>query len=666
MNLEKYKNLFLSESQQYLSILESNISKLEKNLGDESSIDELFRAFHSIKGMASAMGFQEISKLSHVLENLLDEVRSEKITVNEAVISILWEGRDLLDALVSNIEKDVTSDEELSNRCAEVIAKCKSSDSQKEEFSKDKKSQPKVAVKDETEKESLSSNKTGQEIRVTIRLSNECAIPAARGFLIHKRLSSIYTIINCDPQLEKIRKGDFDREITFTIETDVNEDEILKSFKGLTDVSEIIFPDSKQRTNPIETTKPVEVEKIKDSQGKPKAPAVTGSHGNIKVSAKFLDDLIDQTGEVLISALHLNNFALKNFDSMELSDSSNKIIQSLKEVYEKVLMVRMTPLELITEKIPRLVRELSRKTKKSINFEIEGQEILIDRAILGELDSPLIHMIRNCVDHGIEPPEVRIKSGKPEKGSISIHAYHDRGMVLIKVSDDGGGIDPNKLKEKAIQKGLLTREQANHMSESEANKIICMPGFSTAETVSEVSGRGVGMDAVQNMVDTFDGELVIGSKLGKGTEFQIKLPLTVSSAKVLMFKISDQTYAFPISKIKKTLEVSKDSIKSQQGKKALVFENNLIPLIPLREFFKLSNENDNKQVDPVPVVVVDYHGKSIAISVDLFEGQQEVVMKPLSDTLKEIPLISGATVLANGQAMFILDLNKLIQMGRMA
>jgi two-component system chemotaxis sensor kinase CheA len=365
-------------------------------------------------------------------------------------------------------------------------------------------------------------------------------------------------------------------------------------------------------------------------------------------------------GEVLIHGLQNEDFIRKLNTSLDLNFSAREMVKKLRGIYENVLQVRMNPLNLITDKLPRTVRDLARQTGKIIQIEMSGTDILMDRSILEELDSPLLHIIRNCIDHGIETPQERKKAGKPERGTISLRTQLDQGLVEIEIRDDGKGLNPQKIREKAIEKKILTPEQSGILTDEDIFMLICSPGFSTHTQVTDISGRGVGMDVVKNMVESYDGFLDIQSVLHEGTKFTIRLPVTVSIVNVLLFKVEKQTYAFPISRIDRTVEIPKEKIQKQQGKDVFIYEDQMVPLINLNHLLGFETSDGNNK--GYPVVLVERRGKQFGIRVSSLLGQEEVVLKPLSKALKEIEIIFGATILANGRPTFILDVNKIIQM----
>ncbi|HLB05773.1 MAG TPA: chemotaxis protein CheA, partial [Thermodesulfobacteriota bacterium] len=377
----------------------------------------------------------------------------------------------------------------------------------------------------------------------------------------------------------------------------------------------------------------------------------------VKVNTSLLDYFVGAIGELIINKSRLHQVS-KGIPSKELKDGLNQLDRLVRDLQTQVMSVRMMPIESVTEKFPRVVRDLARKEGKEVNLDIEGQDIELDRSIIEGLGNPLIHLIRNCVDHGIELPDERRALGKALPARISIRASREKDQVSIEVSDDGRGMDPERLKDAAIKKGVITHEEAAEMDNNEALFLTCLPGLSTAKEVSDVSGRGVGMDAVKSAVESMGGGIDIDSRLGEGSTITLKLPLTVAIIQSLLVELAPEIFAIPINRVLRTLEVEREDVKMSQKQKLIDFNGYLIPLLSLRKILGLPSLPAQERF--IPVVVTEVRGRVVGLVVDKFLGQQETFIKPLGRPLNKIAGLSGTTVLGNGRTIFLLDMGNLI------
>lgn len=649
MDMSKYKALFFNESQERLATLDNSILALEKNPGDFAQVDEMFRAFHSIKGMAASMGFSQVAALAHALEDLLDCARSRRESMPPAWIEAFLAGRDHLESLIKTHEKDDVIDAMLPEIHAFIVT-VKALE------------KPAATALPPPDDRAADAPVAPGGTQVTIVLSAKVSLPAARGFLVHKRLSERFGAIVSVPSLEQIKRGEFERQLRFTLPAVVSEGDVHECLKSFGDLERVEI----HHTAPKSTAAPGGLgfdDFVRPAQEKEVVVAAPAS-GKIKVPTEFLDRMINGMGELLIDSFRMQNLLQASRANLEIRTAMRRQLKDLRALYDRVLTIRMTPLEVLTEKLPRVVRDLARKTGKSVQLDMSGADLLLDRSILEDLDAPILHLIRNAVDHGLETPDERKRAGKPERGMVALRAAVEQGLMVLEIADDGRGLDAEKIKAKVVERGLLRPQDVANLSESQALMLVCLPGFSTAEQVTDISGRGVGMDAVRGMVESCNGTLEIQSTIGQGTIFRLRLPLNVSIVKVLLFSVASQTLALPISRIARTLEIE------AQPQAAFTFEEQQVPLLSMREMLGYEKREavrpgDHEMIGSasaaVPVVLIGQHGRHYGLQVDRLLGQQEVVLKPLSRSLKSLPWISGATILSSGKPAFVLDINRILQ-----
>ncbi|MDO8447119.1 MAG: chemotaxis protein CheA [Deltaproteobacteria bacterium] len=649
MDMSKYKGMFLAEAGEHLNNMNQLVLALEKEPGKKEDIDSLFRAAHSIKGMAASMGYQEISELSHKMEDMMDRFRKEEMSVTPEATDILLEGIDALERLVEAVEQDRPADVDI----AKIIEKIKGYGAQKLVASGQTLV---VSEKPATEVEppATAHRPLTTGFNISIEISPDSQAPSVRAFLIIRRIKELGDLLSTIPSEAEIKNGKFSGRLSAKISTDAAQDKIEEAIRGGGEVVSVAFEPISAEVSiaePAEQSKPetpnLKAETVKEHE----LPKV------VKVNTSLLDYFVNAIGELIINKSRLHQVS-KGIPSKELKDGLNQLDRLVRDLQTQVMSVRMMQIESITERFPRVIRDLARKEGKEVDLDIEGQDIELDRSIIEGLGNPLIHLIRNCVDHGIELPDERRASGKPRTARISIKASREKDQVSIEVSDDGRGMDPERLKDAAIKKGVITQEQAAEMDNKEALFLTCLPGFSTAKKVSDVSGRGVGMDAVKSAVESMGGGIDINSRVGEGTTITLRLPLTVAIIQSLLVELAPETFAIPINRVLRTLEVEKSDVKMSQKQKLIDFNGYLIPLLSLRKILGLPSLPAQERF--IPVVVTEVRGRIVGLVVDKFLGQQETFIKPLGRPLNKISGLSGTTVLGNGRTIFLLDMGNLI------
>ncbi len=668
MDMSKYKDLFISEAREHVQGMSSCILVLEKEPGSEPSINELFRHAHSVKGMAASMGYGKISELSHRLEDMMDVVRKGQTTITSPIIDVLLDGVDLLESLVDAVEKDAGLD---GIDTAALIAKVRevtegrpgASASAKGEASE---TVPEPAaepvpepVQEPSEPEEVSPE-PGQgagELVVRFEITTDSLVPAARAYLAVRKLEALGQVHRTDPPVEEIKAGHYAGPVTVAM-SGVPSEAVLKTLQSLAEMGAVHVTRSEEElpsTDAGTAESPESSSTPSPSSARKEVAPATGAK-TVRISTALLDTFINLVGELIVTKGRLNDL-LTGSGSREVDQVLTRLDHLVGGLHGEVMKVRMMPLETVTQRLPRVVRDLARKSDKKVSLEIVGAEIELDRAILEELGDPLIHILRNAVDHGLEASKERKTAGKDETGRIVLRAFRERDMVYVQIVDDGRGMDLERIKAKAVEKGVLSKDQARVISDEETVMLVCRPGFSTATQVTDVSGRGVGMDVVQSTVESLGGSLSIESHTGEGTTFTLKLPLTVAIVKMLLVSLVDHIFAVPITRVARTIRVQREDVNESQGRRYMNLDEDLVSLLDLGELLKIDRRTDGRPV--YNVVLVEATNRMVGLVVDTVVGQVDIVVKPLCYPIQYLKRYSGMTVLGDGRIVPILDLGNL-------
>jgi len=608
MDVTKFREMFLVEAAEHLELMVDILVQLDSDPEDQDGIDALFREAHSIKGMAATMEHAEMAKLAHHLEDRLDDCR-QLGRVSGIEIDWLLEAVDLLELLLDDIRK-----EQPERSVDSFIA------SMPKESAAEAGSVMKVKV--------AGSALHGRGLLVQLQLQEAVVAPGPRFLVLLKRLADFGTILESIPSTEDLFQGDAPDQLLVRLESDVPQEQIYQQLQKYSELQEIIFPDEPEEEKPRNK----------------KAPGKT-----VRVSTELLDHLINLTGELITNRYQMQS-AVKEHNWQELDDGVGRLARLVKNLHHQVLQVRMVSLESLAGRLSRTVHDLSRSSGKEIQLKLEGTEIELDRAIVEELTDPLIHMVRNAVDHGIE-----------QSGTISIKAWRERDQVLVQVADDGRGIDPEKIRQRALGKGLLNPAQAKTIRNYDLFQLICQPGFSTAEEISETSGRGVGMDVVKTAVERVGGILLIDSIPGEGARITLKLPLSLAIIRVLIVECAGARMAMPITRVVQTVEISPDEVQSSGKQLMIHYQDELLPMLSLRKILKSPK---GSQINPIPLVITEVMGRKVALVVDRLVGQREVFVQRLPAPFDRVRGCSGGTILGDGQIIFLLDLQSLFERPR--
>jgi two-component system, chemotaxis family, sensor kinase CheA len=672
MDTSQYMSMFLEESLDNLQTLNESLLELEQNPEDIDKVNEIFRVAHTIKGMAATMGFNDIAELTHKMEDVLSEFREGELKVSQDVVTVLFDCLDTLEKMVDNVQEgsDESVDidgimkalEEIKQRGAsggEIAPKqAESSDSPESKDTSLQLDQYDISVIKQANEKGYNA------IELDIILSENTLLKSARAFLIVKDLEEHGEILKSDPSTEDIENEEFDLELKFILITKNNVDEILKVVNGISEVVkvkgnliELESEEQKKEEQKVETkverpkvAPKVETKKPAVKKSSPKKE-MKKTHQSVRVDLERIDNLMNMVSELVIYRTRLEQIVVSH-KSPELNETLEQVGRTTSDLQDLVMKIRMLPLDTVFNRFPRMIRDISVELNKEINFVIEGAETELDRTVIDEIGEPLIHLLRNAADHGIESKEERIAKGKTPVGTVKLVAYQEGTKALIKVIDDGAGINVEKVRAKAEEKGINTEG----LSENDIKNLIFAQGFSTNEVVTDISGRGVGMDVVKTKIAALGGTVDLYSEEGKGSTFVIKLPLTLQIIQALLVKVGEDTLAISLGFIDRVIDYKEENIKRSNGKEVIVYRENVIPLIRLNETLDIESSETDKKF----VIIVNVGDKTIGLLVDSLLGQQEIVIKPLGKTLKNLDQYIGATILGNGLVTLILDVGALL------
>jgi len=690
IDTNQYLSAFLDEASDNLKGLDDLTLELEKDPEDMSVINGIFRTAHTLKGMSATMGFQNMASLTHALEDRLDEVRNGRYHLGEDDVDMILQCLDIMQSMVDSIR---VGDTDGKIDVSDLVKSLRSFEENKSQAAI-KESDKKLGIKKtEAKKDDVSLNadqlesfikeavqSNSKAFLVYIELSETCLLKAARAYIVMNRLEEIGTIFKTEPSIDSMENEDFDNKLRIFFITKTTQDEIKDILQKVSEIGVIKIDEFD--TLSIESINDITVqasdEHIKSgdakdndslsltadlarkqsSQVKPATAASSKKSGSqtVRVDIGRLDKLMNLVGELVIGRARIERL-VQEARLREFDDPLSQLGRISSDIQELVTKLRMVPVSFIFDRFPRLIRDISKNLGKDVQLVLEGQDTELDRTVIDEIGDPMVHLIRNSLDHGIETPSDRVAAGKPEKGTLKISAYQEGSGVIIEVQDDGKGIDVGNVKRKAIEKGLMSAEEAQIMSDEEAIKFVFLPGFSLASKVTDLSGRGVGMDAVKTKVEALGGQFDVTSKLGIGTRVFVRLPLTLAIVLSLLIKVGSEIYAMPLENVEETILVKKDNVRTLNGTPATILRGEVLSLWGLAS--SLGTPRDSIDRDEYPVVVVKTGRNRIGFIVDELIGQQEIVIKSLGRFLSKINGIAGATILGDGNVALILDVASL-------
>lgn len=684
MDTNQYMGMFLEESREHLQTLNSCLLELEHNPEDPSVLNEIFRSAHTIKGMSATMGYTEIAELTHEMENVLDLLRKNQLKVNEDIVDTIFKCVDTLEQMVESIASETEHGVDVSTLVKKLVSIAKGE------------SAPAAAAKTEVEKATnnvnqkssvelndtdiavLNKAKTSglQPFEIKITLSETCLLKSARAYIIMNALDEIGEVIKTVPPSEDLEQENFDQSFEIIFITSNEKAKVQETLLSVSEVANVEVnsldiggtEEAVEKKQEVTTASPVSLPTEAKNTPAKAVPAKVQGPGmdkkvkggqSVRVDIEKLDSLLNLVGELVINKTRLEQIGITHrlTELVETIEQMDRVTTDLQSV---VMKVRMVPVGQVFNRFPRMVRDLSRELNKEINLTIEGEETELDRTVIDEIGDPLVHLIRNSLDHGVEHPDERIAKGKEATGEVRLIARHEGNNVIIMVEDDGKGINPNVIKGKAVEKGLISQEDADKMDDNEAVRLVFLPGFSTADVITDVSGRGVGMDVVRSKIESLGGLIDVETKIDQGSKFKIRLPLTLAIIQALLVKVHAEIYAIPLGNIDSTINITMDDIKTIQNKEVILLRGQIIPIIRLADVLNVPEANDTEN-NELFVVVVHMGEQKAGIIVDNLIGQQEIVIKTLGNLLTGIKVIAGATILGNGQVALILDVGTLMQ-----
>lgn len=762
MDVSQYLEIFIDETREYLQSLNEQLLILEESPDNQDTINEIFRAAHTIKGMAGTMGFKRMQKLTHDMENVFSEVRNEKMSVTSELVDTLFKGLDALqgylDSIVETGSEGEDDNQDIIDGLAKILAEGLSKGVVKKEIAPEKEAMEakeeakgtgaaedaaKEDGKPDAEADNAESKQTKSKIKlnetemetyvaakadgrnvfnVTVKIRETCILKSARAYLVLKNLEENGYVIRTEPSSQDIEDEKFDFEFSALIATEANAEKIKKVAMKVAEIQDAIVEEfvaegaegeskeqeagkeaqsgeassdnkdsgekaAEQKSTEASSKKSAEVKSDKkDSeankatvnkasvgkaaanqanaggQSAPKAQKKPVVNRSVRVDIDKLDDLMNLVSELIIAKNGIvSTNAAKNKEIGEINNGFTEQIEYLERIttslHKSVMKTRMVPIESVVSRFPRMIRDLSKSLGKKMDLHITGEDTELDRTVIDEIGDPIMHLLRNSADHGIESAAERKRAGKPETGQIHLDAYQQGNNVIISVSDDGAGIDVDKVREKAISRGTITPEQAEAMTNKEIVDLLFMPSFSTAEKVTEISGRGVGLDVVRTKINSLGGTIETKSEKGKGSTFIIRLPLTLAIIQALMVQVEEEKYAIPLGSIQTIENIPVTDIKYVQSREVINLRGNVIPLIRLRSVLDLPEAADNERL---MVVIVKKADNLAGLVIDKLLGQLEIVIKSIGKYIDSPKMISGATILGDGEIALILDVNMII------
>ena len=688
METNQYMDMFLDESHEHLQSLNDGLLGLEDNAEDLSILNEIFRNAHTLKGMSATMGYNKIAELTHEMEDVLDALRKEQLAVTGDIIDTLFKCIDSLEQMINNVANGDPEDLiDVSDLVAKLsgILRGEKAVAPKETSApaEDKPAETLAAPAElsDTEKNIITeAEKTGMHgIYLKVTLAESCLLKSARSYMVMNALEEIGEVIRTIPPAEDLEQEAFERSFEVILITGSEEEQIRET---VTSISEIETAETqiikfgaasaqtpapapaveKKSDSTSAATAPAPAPKSSAPANKPAAPAQQGaaqaaaqkkSHAgqSVRVDIEKLDTLMNLMGELVINKVRLEQIGQTHRLS-ELTETLEQMDRVTTDLQNIVMKVRMVPVSQVFNRFPRMVRDVTKELNKEINLTIEGEDTELDRTVIDEIGDPIMHLLRNSLDHGIEMPDEREAKGKPRIGEVGLIARHEGNNVVIMVTDDGKGIDADIIRRKAVEKGLFSQEEVDAMPDADAVRIVFLPGFSTAEKISDISGRGVGMDVVKSKIESLSGQVDVETRVNEGSIFKIKLPLTLAIIQAMLVQVQNEIYAIPLASIDSTLSIQPSDISTVQNNEVIVLRGEIIPIIRMEESLMVPHVKDTKELF---VVVVHAGDSKAGMVVDKLIGQQEIVIKTLGNLFMGLKMFSGATVLGDGKVALILD-----------
>ncbi|MFF2528667.1 chemotaxis protein CheA [Brevibacillus sp. DP1.3A] len=674
MDMNQYLDMFIEESKEHLQAINANLLLLESDPGNIGHVKEIFRSAHTLKGMSATMGFEDMASLTHEAENVLDLIRNQKLTITSDIMDAIFQSVDLIEGMVIDITEGGDGSADVSGIVKKLRAIVAGDFSAEQEVAAatmaveapQEESTP--AEDHELDDYAMMVLKQSQELGnnvlwIKVTLNENCLLKAARSYMVFDQLESMGEVIKTKPAVEDIENERFEQSFEIAYVTEQSIEKVRTTILNISEIQDVTIETIQLKSEappaPVVQQTPAPAEK--GAAEAPQAPVKKATAGGktIRVDIERLDILMNLFSELVIDRGRLEQLA-REIGKNELQETVEHMSRISGDLQNIILTMRMVPVEQVFNRFPRMIRDLQKDLNKKVNLEIIGAETELDRTVIDEIGDPLNHLLRNSLDHGIESPADRKKAGKPEEGKIELRAFHSGNHVFIEVKDDGAGINKDKVLKKALERGIVNPATADSMSDKQIHELLFAAGFSTAEVVSDISGRGVGLDVVKSKIESLGGSVGVDSVRGQGTTFLIQLPLTLSIISAMLVQVKDEKYAVPLSSIIETAVFKKDQIMMAHRQKVIDFRGRVVPLVSLQDIFQVPDNGETME-DEVAVVIVRKGEKMAGLVVDSFIGQQEIVLKSLGKYLVNVFAISGATILGDGQVALIIDCNSLIK-----
>ena len=653
----QYMDMFLDESHEHLQSLNEGLLRLEENMEEIGAVNDIFRNAHTLKGMSATMGFAKIAELTHEMEDVLDLVRKEQLKLNEDIMDTLFKCLDSLEQMVDSVGNGEAEDVV---DVTDLVAKLSS-------ISKGT-PPPAAAAPAAAEAAAAGSELDIDEIdldvmkkakeaglhiyHVKVTLMETCVLKAARSVMVMHALDEVGDVIKSIPAAEDLEQEKFERSFDVVVTTANDAEAVQNAVDTVSEIEDIAV----EELDPDQFGKAAEAA---PAAAKPAAAPAKKQHQSqsVRVDIEKLDTLMNLMGELVINKVRLEQIGQTHrmSDLMETLEQMDRVTGDLQNI---VMKVRMVPVSAVFNRFPRMVRDVSKELGKEINLTIEGEETELDRTVIDEIGDPIMHLLRNSLDHGVESPDKREAKGKPRVGEVGLIARHEGNNVVIMITDDGAGINADVIRRKAVEKGMISQDEADRLDDADAVRLIFLPGFSTAEQITDISGRGVGMDVVRSKIEALSGHVDVETHIDEGSVFKIKLPLTLAIIQAMLVQVQDEMYAIPLGSIDSTINIEPSDIQTVQNKEVIVLRGEIIPIIRMEEALQVPHTKDS---DELFVVVVHAGEAKAGIVVDNLIGQQEIVIKTLGNLFAGLKLFGGATVLGDGKVALILDVATMIQ-----
>ena len=684
MDTNQYMDMFLDESHEHLQSLNEGLLSLEENSDDVSVVNEIFRNAHTLKGMSATMGYNKIAELTHEMEDVLDLIRKDQLKLNEDIIDTLFKCLDSLEQMINSVgdgeAEDVVDVTDLVAKLSSISKGTpmpKAADAAAEAAPQEAADSPSIVLTDidkDVLKQAKESGMIGVHVQVT--LAATCLLKSARSYMVMNALDELGDVIKSVPPAEDLEQEKFDHTFDVLLITAAEVKDVEEALESISEIEKVSVNVVDTEAKAEEKATPAEAPKAAEAKPQAKAPVKTPAKApakkeaskkdaahhkhqsqSVRVDIDKLDTLMNLMGELVINKVRLEQIG-QTHRLAELTETLEQMDRVTTDLQNIVMKVRMVPVSAVFNRFPRMVRDVSKELNKEINLTIEGEETELDRTVIDEIGDPIMHLLRNSLDHGVEHPDDREAKGKPRTGEVGLIARHEGNNVVIMVTDDGAGINADVIRRKAVEKGMISQEDADKLDDADAVRLIFLPGFSTADKITDISGRGVGMDVVRSKIEALSGHVDVETKIDEGSVFKIKLTLTLAIIQAMLVKVQEEMYAIPLGSIDSTINIQPTDIKTVRNKEVIVLRGEIIPIIRMEETLQVPHVKDS---DEIFVVVVHAGEAKAGIVVDNLIGQQEIGIKTLGNLFAGLKMFSGATVLGDGRVALILDVATMMQ-----